>query len=484
MLIKNNPEEFASYLEDTSNLKGSADVLYIPETTKEVRDIARSCSGNMTPLTCSGARTGTTGGCVPINGAILSMERLNHIHGIDPRKKTARVGAGLPLADLEAALNGYGLTFRAKPTESLAFVGGAASTNASGVRGFRYGSIRKHILRLWVVLSDGTLLDIKRGEFTSRGREFSFSLSGRDFRFTVPTYSVPPVKSQTGYFVKDNMDLIDLFIGSEGTLGIITGLELTVMPLPESSFDGVVFFGTEEEGLDFAAVIKDWRKKGLLLPTSLEFLDSRSLDFLREEYPDTPSAGSAVYFEQEIERGNADDSMRIWAEIIETSGQDLGNVWLGDSNAQRKRIADFRHALPQKINEFLRAHGVTKVATDIAVPDSHFRSMYSFYMETARKTGVHFVNFGHIGENHLHFNFLPRTKEEHRKANAAIKAFIKKAVHIGGTVSAEHGIGKLKKPYLEMMYGPDHIREMAELKRYLDRRLILGKGNLFDTPRS
>ncbi|MFH1768229.1 MAG: FAD-dependent oxidoreductase, partial [Candidatus Omnitrophota bacterium] len=136
MLIKDNPAEFSSYLEDTSNLKGNAETLYIPDSQKELPEILASCRQKNIPITCCGGRTGTTGGCVPFGGAVVSFERLNRIINIDRDRKFATLEAGVPLQDLETALNKQGLSFPAQPTESLAFVGAAASTGASGLKGF------------------------------------------------------------------------------------------------------------------------------------------------------------------------------------------------------------------------------------------------------------------------------------------------------------------------------------------------------------
>ncbi len=481
MIIKNDPEQFSSYLDDTSNLHGKADILYIPQSIDEISSIVQACSKKGIPLTCSGARTGTTGGCVPISGAILSLEGLNKIIHIDTQRHTAALESGVPLEILEQKLNKLGYTFRAQPTESLAFIGAAASTCASGVHGFRYGSIRNYIKRLKVVLCDGFVLDINRGEFISRNRGFSFSASGRPFDFFLPDYEMPAVKTQAGYYNKPNMDLIDLFIGSEGTLGVIAELEIGFQKAADSLFDGVVFFDNEKKGLDFADEIKRLKSEKILNPTSLEFIDANSLEFLSREYPRILARGCAVYFEQEIDGEAASRLVDMWTNVIETSGANLDNVWFGDTEIERKKIYEFRHKLPQLINEFLRRHNQTKTATDIAVPYRNFKEMYKFYLEMADESSVHFLNFGHIGENHLHFNFLPKNNNEYVRAKKYLRKIIKKAIDFGGTVSAEHGIGKLKKDYLLMMYGKKHIDEMITLKKYFDPGFILGRDNIFDS---
>ena len=184
-------------------------------------------------------------------------------------------------------------------------------------------------------------------------------------------------------------------------------------------------------------------------------------------------------FEQEIDK-DSDDTMNVWIELLEGCGVDLESVWFGESCEERERIYEFRHKLPQKINEFLRQHNQQKLSTDIAVPAEHFYKMYDFYKEKANEAGITYVNFGHVGEQHLHFNFLPRTDKEYVLGKRTIDEFVRFGVKLGGTVSAEHGIGKIKKDYLKIMYGKRHIEEMVRLKAYFDPNFILGRDNIFD----
>lgn len=481
MIVKHKEDEFLSYLEDTSNLRGNADILYIPETQAEASYILETCQKKQTPVTFLGGRTGTVGGCVSYEGAILSLEKLNRIIDIDAKRKTVIVEAGATLETLEAELRKFDLSLRAQPTESLAYVGGSVSTSASGMRGFKYGGIRRYVRRIKVILVDGRVLDIGRSKFFASGRRFSFYIGNRHYQFSLPSYHMPLVKHQAGYFVKDNMDLIDLFIGSEGTLGLISEVELSLQSLANKIFDCIVFFKREGQALEFVKKVKEAAEAKALEPTSLEFFDKNSLDFLRTVYPHLESYEGAVYFEQEIDhQDNFDKVIDIWLNIIETTGATQDDTWFGDTEAERKKIYNFRHKLPQLINEFLKKHNQTKVATDIAVPEEKFFLMYNYYKEVGEDSGIFYVNFGHIGENHLHFNFLPKNEEDHIKAKFYATQFIKKAVSLGGTVSAEHGIGKIKKSYLEILYGSKGIKEMAFLKKYFDLDYLLGRDNIFN----
>lgn len=480
MIVKKNKEQFQSYLEDTSNIEGKADVLYIPEGQSKIQEVLKKASEAKTPVTFSGGGTGTTGGRVPLGGAVISLEKLNKIINIDAEKGLACVQAGVLLDVLEKELNKKKLTLRAGPTEPLACVGGAVSTCASGTKSFKYSSIRDYVQFLKVILSTGEILEIKRGQIYAESKKFDFILNGKRFKFTLPSYTSPLVKSSAGYFVKDNMDLIDLFIGNEGTLGCIVEAELKVQKMPLDYFDCIVFFDDHKDALNFIDEIKEIKKYNDFFPCSIEYFDACSLRFLKDDYSFVPGAACAVYLEQEIENENQQEEiLDYWCSLIEKHNASLDKCWFAEDIKNRQKIQEFRHRLPEKINEFLKKYKQQKAATDIAVPDVHFREMYDFYEKTSRESNIDYVNFGHVGQNHLHFNFLPKTNEESEKAKGHIVEFIKKAISLEGTVSAEHGIGKIKKDYLEIMYGKKNLKEMAELKKVFDPACILGLDNMF-----
>ncbi|MBU1007278.1 MAG: FAD-binding oxidoreductase, partial [Candidatus Omnitrophica bacterium] len=150
-----------------------------------------------------------------------------------------------------------------------------------------------------------------------------------------------------------------------------------------------------------------------------------------------------------------------------------------DSEKERENLKEFRHALPEMINEIVKKNKLPKVGTDIAVPEKAFPEMFRFYREKLSSSKIDHLIFGHIGESHMHVNMLPKTEEEFSQSRSVYMAFVKKAVSLGGTVSAEHGIGKLKHAYLEAMYGKKAIEEMAMLKKSLDPACILGLDNIF-----
>lgn len=481
MIIKTKKDEFESYLEDTSNLCGNASSLYVAQSKEELAELVRDFDKHKIPFTLSAGRTGTTGGCVALGGVIISTEQLKNIIEIDKKNKFMRIEAGVTFKEIEENTAKNNLMLRASPTENLAFIGGAISTSASGVRGFGYGGIRQYVSEIEVILPTGKLMVIKRGAIFSSGKIFDFDYNGEKIKFRLPSYISPGIKSQAGYFARENMDLIDLFIGSEGSLGIVVACKINLQERPVDVFDGLIFFGKEIDGLGFVAKVKELKEKKSFKPTSLEFFDKNSLDMLRPEYAFVPEAECAVYFEQTVENSdNPKALMDKWLNLIESCDAMLEKSILADTPKERERIFEFRHRLPQAINEYLRSFKQLKTAVDCAVPNFAFMDMYNFYKEKAKESGVHYVNFGHIGEDHLHFNFLPKNAEESITAKKYMEIFCKKAVSLGGTVSAEHGIGKIKKPYLKIMYNKSQIEEMARVKKYFDPNCLIGLDNIFE----
>lgn len=470
-----------SYLGDTSNMPATAECVYIPQNQDELCDCLKRLVNQNTAITLSAGRTGTTGGGVPQGGALISVELLNSIITINQEEKYIEAQAGVTLDEIEQKTNPLGLSLRVLPTEQLARLGGVVSTCASGVRGFGYGSIRNYVRKLQVLMTTGDILDIERGKFTSQGRHFDFVYKKRSYSFDVPSYNLPAVKSQAGYFVHDNMDLIDLFIGSEGTLGVILSAGLSLQQLPFALFDGLVFFKDEADAFCLVEKVKSARCAKSLSPAALEFFDERSLRLLAQQYSFVPKVSCAIYFQQEAKNSeHLDYCWQKWQQLLDESQALMDESILGDTARERKKIFEFRHKLPQMINEFLRSHNQLKVSSDIAVPEAQLQKMYHFYKRKAEETGVDYVNFGHIGESHLHFNFLPKSHDEYIRATSCMRVFCREAVSLGGTVSAEHGIGKLKKDYLKMMYSKEHIQAMACLKKYFDPYCLLGLDTLFE----
>jgi D-lactate dehydrogenase (cytochrome) len=189
----------------------------------------------------------------------------------------------------------------------------------------------------------------------------------------------------------------------------------------------------------------------------------------------------AIFFEQETTDENEDVLFEKWNTLLEEHSADLERSWFTTNEQDREKMREFRHALPVSVNEFIAKHKQRKVGTDMAVPDEKFPGFLRFYKDTLDASGIDYVIFGHIGDCHLHANLLPKNGSEAEMSRHIYGRCIAQAVMLGGCVSAEHGIGKLKAKYLNVMMGERYLNEMAELKRAFDPNCILGRGNIFQT---
>lgn len=510
--------EFEDYLHDESRLVGSAESISFPRSEDEVAAVLRELAGAGSAVTIQGGRTGIVGGAVPSGGHILNLSRMNEIGPVEPDSVTVEPGA--LLSDVRAAVEPYGLYFPPDPTETSASIGGMVACNASGAASFHYGPTRNWVNAIRLVLVDGDTLVIARGQYAAVGRTFSIATEGgRVISGQLPGLSVPHVKSAAGYYCADDMDLFDLFIGSEGTLGVITQVELRVIPQPAAVAGLMLFLPSEGAALRFVRWVRgqeahaqrgvgagsgDPRTAGEthaqnepaeVKPVAIEFFSSHTLDLLRSArasssaFAEIPALKqhyhTAVYVEF---HGETEDDLEAAAlqaseaAIALGSGED--DTWFATTPRELEPIKAFRHAAPEAVNLLIGERkrscpGLTKLGTDMSVPDAALEEAMAMYAGDLEREDLEWVAFGHIGNNHVHVNILPRDMGEYDAGKRLYMAWARRVVEMGGSVSAEHGIGKLKAPFLRMMYGREGVAEMLALKKLFDPELRLNPGDLF-----
>ncbi len=426
-------------IRDASGYPGYADQVFSPKDEEELAAILTRASAEGVPVTAMGAMTGLAGGAAPQGGWGVSMTRFRRLDVFPGR---ARVGTGVLLKEVQAAAAAAGQFYAPDPTENTSSIGGNIGANASGSRSFRYGATRAHVAALRVVLMDGRIVEYRRGEAVD---------------FDVPRIPLPrSTKHSAGYRLAPGMDFVDLFIGSEGTLGVVTEAELQLLPAPAELMGGVVFFPSEDAALD---AVDRWRPvPGLRM---LEYLDRASLEMMEVAQP------AAVMVEQE---GEID---------LDLAGALENDSWFATSAADRERFRRFRHGLGERANERIRRGGFVKLGTDYAVPRDKGREMMRIYRRTLdRDLGLPYVIYGHIGDAHLHINTFPAEKESFERAKLVLNGLAGPVVELGGTVGAEHGLGKRKAHLLSVQYGPEVIEAMRGVKRRFDPQWLLGRGTL------
>ncbi|MFA6710631.1 MAG: FAD-binding oxidoreductase [Candidatus Methanomethylophilaceae archaeon] len=498
----------SNYLIDESKMRGTAEEIYFPKNKQEIREIVRSTDSENSHLTISAMRTGVCGGAVPAGGKILSLERMNHIIGIgyddgyfvrvEPCVTVRQLSEMLlskhinGLTDItEGALKKFKddpkkYFYPVDPTETESSLGGNTATNASGPRTLKYGPTRNWIRGLEIILHDGTAIEIPRGKYYANGRHFDVVINGIHLEFDVPSYNYnTSVKNSTGLFSKDNMDLIDLFIGSEGLLGIFSSIDVRVTewhPLVSN----IMFFPDDDSALRF---ISEIRHREEISPEFLEYFDCNSIQLIRDCFSEDPSmlsppedAGSAVFFDL-ADSDVLKDAYDAVIHIAEKYDGSAKKSWCSSSKRDRDRMFRFRHAVPQAIFAYVASlkndmPDIHKYGTDMSVPENRSKEMMDYYSQELKKNGLEYVIFGHMGNDHPHVEIILKNMDDFEKAKSIGITFAVKAVELGGSPSAEHGIGKIKKQYLRMMYNEKDLEEMRALKRYFDPDDILCPGNM------
>ena len=502
-------EEFRDYLHDETKTVGYADSISFPTTEEEVCVLLRHCSEKGEKVTVQGSRTGLTVACVPSGGHILSLDRMNKVTGMRIEGGTAylRVQPGLTLGELRqmiasgdfraegwsdgsmAALAEFKKMpkqyFPPDPTESSASLGGMAACNSSGAKTYRYGATRPYINGLRIALPDGDVIALRRGECFARGRLFALRTeSGREIKGSLPSYTMPECKNASGYYAADDMDLVDLFIGSDGTLGLITELELRLIEMPKAIWGINCFFKRESAALDF---VENLRSCSAI--AAIEYFDCNSLAILRAHddggCPVPEGYECMIYVElHTADNAEAMDAIRLVGREMENVGESCANTWAARSLPDRERLLELRHKVPESVNALIARRkradkAIAKVGSDMAVPDAYLKDVFAMYRRSLEERGFQFAIWGHIGNNHVHVNVLPRQKEDMAAGKAMFMEWAKEVVAMGGTVSAEHGTGKNKAAFLPVLYGEEGVREMAAVKRCFDPECMLGAGNLF-----
>ena len=488
MIIKSEQNEIQNYLKDASNTSGYCDAVYYPETTDDVIGVIKEANQKNFKVTVCGNRTGLTGASVPMGGIVLSTEKMNKILEINKEEKYAIVESGVLLSDFLKELKPKNLYYPPDPTELNCFIGGTVATNASGSKTFKYGPTRNFIFGMEIVLPTGEILKLNRGDNFAKKNNLSIkTVLDKTYKLNIPAIRSIQTKNAAGYFCKENMDAIDLFIGSEGTLGIITKIKLKLLIPPEDTISCVLFFDDETTALNFLEEARDLSYKNRkrknytsIDALALEFFDEKALKFLVNDFSAIPeNAKAAIWFEQECSRDSSDLILEAWYTLMQKHGINKEFSWFAFNEGDKKKIKDFRHAISWKVNEYVVRNNFRKLGTDVAVPDKSIREFYFTLQNWAQLSNIDSVAYGHFGNSHIHLNFLPKNDLEFDESKKLYSKICEEAVRLDGTISAEHGIGKNKTALLKMMYGEKVINAMFALKKTLDPNLILGYGNIF-----
>ena len=514
------------YLEDAAHFPaGHAAALVAPASEAEVA-AALAAASTILPI---GAQSSLTGGGTPMGGIVLSTARMNRILSIGG--DAVRVEAGVTLTALDAALVERGGYYPPAPTFMGAFVGGTIATNAAGAATFKYGTTRDWVQALTVVLPSGDVLDVERGQTLAHpDGYFELELSSGITRVPLPRYSMPRVpKLSAGYFAQPDMDLIDLFIGSEGTLGVVTAATLRIVAERPAFCLVLVPFDDRTRGLHFVerlrAVSLETRRtrdpRGVDA-SSVEHMDERCLALLREDGADRASgvsipASAKLVLLVTLELRSGTKADQLFEDLGNAAGGDAADspmarflallsgaycASLSDAaplehveiaapgdRARAAQLLALREAVPAAVNKRIGLaqarvdRRIEKTAADMIVPFERFGDLLDFYDREFARRGLDAAIWGHISDGNVHPNILPRSMADVESGREAILAFGREVVRMGGSPLAEHGVGRnrTKQRLLADLYGKSGVEEMRRVKRAIDPEWKLAPGVIFGT---
>lgn len=441
-----------AYEADASGLHMVPDLVARPDSVDEVLEVMHRATTDRIAVTCAGAQTSTTAASITDKGILMSLRSLDRISAVDEARRTLTVGPGALVGEIKRTAAAAGLLFAPDPTsEEESTIGGAIACNASGARTFKYGATRRHVQALKVVTANGDLTEFRRSSLE---------------------------KNTVGYAFAH--DPIDWFIGSEGTLGIVVEAELALLPLPAHVLGIAVFFGTEGDALRFVVATRESRA---VAPRCIEYFDDKAIEIARGAIAGqlVPSgSGAMVYVEEEV-ADDANSTLERWSEVIEAAASDFEPL-VFDGESRLREARKLRHSVPATMNERggkHRAAGGRKVSTDWAVPYDKLAEAIQIARSLASESGIEqAVIYGHAGNGHPHQNFIARDARELTTIELVVERTLKRILAMGGTVAAEHGIGKIKRKWLPLQMNALQIGMMTAVKQTLDPFGILAPGNI------
>jgi D-lactate dehydrogenase (cytochrome) len=511
---------FEDYLRDESRFQGRAYGLVHCRHERDVVYALEAANIYRVPLTAVSGKTSLTGAPVPLGGLILDVKGLALIDSNDP----ALVGPGVVLKQYRDHVASKGLFYPPNPTsEDSCTLGGNVACNASGSLSYLYGPTRNYIQGLRIALPTGAVVEIERGQVVSKEgvlkvpAHLLFPPGAEDILIPIPKKATPDwnfCKNAAGVYASEQMDLVDLFIGSEGILGIVLKIKTRLLERRRPFFSLMFYLPTREQTVRLVRLLDNFKRcfhdgRNAVLPElerilaeSMEGSDIPDLDRLRGVVPScmewfgvsvTPFLSEdraeklkgyygCLYVEQEY--SEAEDAMAIlsqWALLTDRLNSSVAvasapiETEVGLDESRIRKMRRDRHAVPEKLNESIRP-GMMKIGMDFAVPMEHLGELLKLYDDSLPK-GKSYV-FGHIGNAHLHSSILAEDAHELESYRSLTLKLAVEVCNLGGSVSGEHGIGKLKHELLEIMLGTEGIDEIRRIKRILDPNLILNIGNM------
>jgi glycolate oxidase len=432
--------------DETERLSYLPEVVLKPRTAEEISAIMRLCNENHIPVTPRGAGTGLSGGALPhLGGVLISSERMNSILSIDERNLQVTTEPGVITEVLQNAVKEKGLFYPPDPSSrGSCFIGGNIAENSGGPKAVKYGVVKDYVLNLEVVLPNGEII-----------------WTGANV-----------LKNSTGY------NLTQLMVGSEGTLGIVTKIVLKLVPLPKYDLLMLVPFASLEKASEAVSAIF----RAGFVPSGLELVEIDALKIV-SRFVDSSAVpvndDIAAHLIIEVDGNNMDVLMSDMEAIAELLTQfEAGEIFFADDAQQKNELWKLR----RRVAEAVKTSGYT-IEEDTVVPRAELPALIRGVKQLGREYGFHAVCYGHAGDGNLHIRINhPTIKNSHGnpEMTKALSALFELVKSLGGTISGEHGIGLIQKPYLNTVFREANLHLMREIKKAFDPNNILNAGKIFD----
>ena len=441
--ILTSPEDLAVYgFDGTAALRADATCVVLPETTEEVAAIVRFAAAEKIPIVSRGSGTGLSGRSIPVPGGIvLCLVRMDRILELDEKNLTLLAEAGAITQQIAEAADGAGLLYPPDPgSMKISTIGGNVAENSGGLRGLKYGVTRDYVMGMEVVLASGEVVWL--------GNKC--------------------VKDVAGYSMKD------VFIGSEGTLGIITKVLLKLVPKPVAKATLLATFDRMDAAADTVSAIIAAK----IIPCTLEFLDKVTIrcveDFAHVGLP--LDAEAILLMETDGHPTVVDEQARQMEDIARLCG--AASVKRAATAEEAGKLATARRSAFSALARV----APTTILEDATVPRSELTKMIRFIQAVGARHSLRIGTFGHMGDGNLHPTFLTdeRNADEMARVEKAMHEIFDYALELGGTITGEHGVGLAKKTFLPAAIGGASLALMKQLKRALDPHGILNPGKIFD----
>ncbi|MBK9149346.1 MAG: FAD-binding protein [Flavobacteriales bacterium] len=430
--------------DETEDLSFPPAVVARPTSTEQVSAVVRICAENHIPITPIGGRTGLSGGALSVRGGVgLALDRMNAIEEIDERNLQVTVQPGVITQVLQEAVSAKGLYYPPDPSSrGSCTIGGNIAENAGGPRAVKYGVTRDFVLNLEVVLPNGEV--IRTGSNT--------------------------LKNATGY------DLTRLLVGSEGTLGVITKAVLRLVPMPKETRLMLVPFASAEKACE--AVSATFRAG--VTPSAMEFIERDAVAWTMKHTDGLPSQLSTApgaYLLIEVDGDHADAIMRDCETIVGVMEMhEAGEVLFAETTAEKDALWRMRRSVPVSV----KAHSVYK-EEDTVVPRYELPRLLKGVKEVGARYGFSSVCYGHAGDGNLHVNIIKGELTDafwENELPKAIREIFELTVSLGGTLSGEHGIGLVQRPYMCIAFNTAQLELMRAIKRAFDPHGIMNPGKV------